>query len=161
MHFGRYGSDAESGRLQQLFVGYRSLVRGYDAESFSPSECRGVAPTGETCPQFSRLVGSRYAVANVELRIPLLGTDQLGLISFPYLPVEIAPFIDAGVAWTSSESPSIRFDRDTPDRVPVVSAGVTSRVNLLGAAVIEIFWAHPYQRPGKKGYWGFQIIPGW
>src|SRR6267143_4652458 len=37
MHVGRYGNDGE--RLYPLFIGYPSLVRGYDFGSFDASEC--------------------------------------------------------------------------------------------------------------------------
>jgi hypothetical protein len=38
---------------------------------------------------------------------------------------------------------------------------VTSRFNLLGYAVLELFWAYPFQRTGAGGQWGFQLAPGW
>jgi hypothetical protein len=45
-------------------------------------------------------------MANFELRIPLLGVSEYGLINFPYLPLEVAPFFDAGVAWRSGDTPT-------------------------------------------------------
>ncbi|HYV96360.1 MAG TPA: hypothetical protein VE967_02770 [Gemmatimonadaceae bacterium] len=159
-HFGRYGSGSESNLMQPLYLGYPSMVRGYNVESFDPSECTVVSSTN-SCPQFSRLLGSRVAIANAEFRIPLFGTSQFGLLNVPFLPLEIAPFIDAGVAWTSTERPSIRFDRNTADRVPVVSSGISARANVLGAIIVELYWVNPYQRPGKGRYFGFQIAPGW
>lgn len=161
MHVSRLGADAENPRLFPLFIGQPYLLRGYDANTFEPEECSG-APDSETgCPQFDRLVGSRMAIANVELRIPLFGTEAFGLFNVPFLPLEIAPFADAGVAWTRNENPSLRFDRNTADRVPVFSAGVATRVNLLGAAVLEFYWAHPFQRPLRGAHFGFQLMPGW
>jgi hypothetical protein len=160
MHYGRYGSDAESNRLSPLYVGYPTLVRGYDANSFNLAECSS-APSGQDdCPEFTRLNGSKVAVANLEFRIPLFGTEQFGLLS-GFLPTEVSPFVDMGMAWTDDESPTLKFDRNTTERVPVFSAGVSTRLNLLGAAIVEIFWAKPYQRPLKGSHWGFQIVPGW
>ena len=161
LHFGRYGRDAEGGLLQPLFVGQSLLIRGYDAQTFKLSECSAAPGGGESCPQFERLNGSRIAIMNLELRIPLFGNDRFGLVSVPFLPIELTPFFDAGVAWTKSESPDLRFDRETTDRVPVFSAGATTRLNLFGYAVLEIYWAHPFQRPGRSGIWGFQLAPGW
>ena len=46
-------------------------------------------------------------------------------------------------------------------RIPVVSAGVSARVNLLGYAVIEAYAARPFQRPGKSWVYGLQLAPGW
>lgn len=161
LHYGRYGADAESDRLYPLFVGYPSLMRGYDAESFDPNECSQGAPNAGGCPVFNRLEGSRVAVANVELRIPLIGNERFGILKIPFLPTEIAPFADAGMAWSSGDSPDIRFDRNTTDRVPVFSTGISARVNLLGFAVVELYWVNPYQRPGRGRYFGFQLAPGW
>lgn len=161
VHFGRYGTDAESRLLQNLFVGQSALIRGYEAYTFALDECTAPPSGSGECPEFARLNGSRIAIVNLELRIPLLGNDQFGLIDFPFLPTEFTPFIDAGVAWRASESPSLRFDRTTADRVPVVSAGVSTRISLFGYAVVEIFYVRPFQRPRKGAYFGFQLAPGW
>jgi Tol biopolymer transport system component len=163
MHIGRYGAGGEDARVSPLYVGYGTLVRGYDANSFDSSECTqtgsGASPT--QCPAFDRLLGSRLAIANAELRIPLFGSSQFGLIHWNFVPIEIAPFVDAGVAWTSTESPELTFSTTSAARIPVVASGVSGRVNLLGFAILEVYWAHPYQRPLMGHVWGFQILPGW
>ena len=46
-------------------------------------------------------------------------------------------------------------------RIPVVSTGLSARVNLLGYAVIEMYYAHPFQRPGRNWVYGIQLAPGW
>src|SRR5690606_271790 len=98
-------------------------------------------------PAFSRLFGTRVAVANLELRIPLFGVSELGLINFPIVPIEIAPFLDAGLAWTSEETPTLDFSRRTDARVPVFSTGLSARANILGYFVLEAYYAYPFQRP--------------
>ena len=77
------------------------------------------------------------------------------------LPIDVVPFVDAGVAWTSSQSPEWSFERDSPERVPVVSSGVSARVNLFGYFVFETYYVVPFQRPNKSGYFSFQLQPGW
>ncbi|HUO86725.1 MAG TPA: peptidase S9, partial [Thermoanaerobaculia bacterium] len=68
LHFGRYGDDAENELLGPLFLGRETLVRGYWFGDFAATEC--TAPPGSNaCPELDRLVGSRVAVANVELRV--------------------------------------------------------------------------------------------
>jgi Tol biopolymer transport system component len=161
LHFGRYGADAESNELYPVFVGDPSIVRGYSSESFDPAECTVSATNPSACPEFDRLVGSRVLAAGVELRIPLFGSDQLGLIRSPLFPIEIAPFIDAGVAWGRGDNPSFEFATRSTERVPVFSAGITARANLFGFAVVEAFYAHPFQRPDKDWVLGFQFAPGW
>lgn len=168
MHYGRYGADADGiddqGRrvLSEIFIGYEPLIRGYSRESFENRECTLVDPTTETtCPAFSRLFGTRVAVANLELRIPLFGVSEWGLINFPIVPIEIAPFLDAGLAWTSEESPNLDFSRRTDARVPVFSTGLSARANILGYFVLEAYYAYPFQRPDKGWHWGFNLAPGW
>ena len=159
MHFGRYFGDADDPtRLRPIYVGDPALVRGYDANSIDPNECTGTPE--DACPEFNRLLGSRVAVVNAELRIPLFGTPELGLFETRFLPIEIAPFVDAGVAWSGDESAEIRFVRNSTERVPVVSAGISTRLNLFGALIVEAFYAYPFQRDvGWVG--GFQLAPGW
>jgi Tol biopolymer transport system component len=164
MHYGLYGKDSETDRIGSLYVGDGSLVRGYSYDSYSANDCTsngsgGLA--GSTCPQFDRLVGSRLALANAEIRIPLFGTSGFGLISSPLPPIEIAPFVDAGVAWTKSSGPVWDFTSTSGERTPVVSTGIASRINLFGFAVFQVYYAHPFQRPGRGGVWGFVLQPGW
>jgi hypothetical protein len=159
IHYARYGRDADEGLLFPLFLGDQALVRGYEYNSFNGNECTG--STAGTCPVFDRLLGSKLAVFNAELRIPLFGTEQFGLINFPYLATEIAPFFDAGVAWTGTQSPTLEFARNSAARVPVFSTGVSARVNLLGYAVLELYYVYPFQRPNEGWHFGFQIAPGW
>ncbi len=160
VHVGRYGNGSEDQRLYPMYVGDPQLVRGYEFDNFRQQECVG-GSTPSSCPAFDRLIGSRIAVANFEIRIPLLGTEQLGLINFPYVATEISPFVDAGVAWTSNQSPTIEFARNATGRVPVFSTGISARMNILGYLVLEAYYAYPFQRPEKGGHFGFQIAPGW
>jgi outer membrane protein assembly factor BamA len=163
LHYGMYGKDAESDRIGAMYLGDGSLVRGYSYNSFTSSDCTsgtgGLATS--SCPQFDRLVGSKLALANAELRIPLFGTSGFGLIASPLPPIEIAPFVDAGVAWTKASGPVWDLSTTSGDRTPVVSTGIASRVNLFGFAVFEVYYAHPFQRPGRSGVWGFVLQPGW
>jgi hypothetical protein len=164
LHYGRYGRDAENGRLSPLFVGYQWFIRGYDPGSFDARDCpQAASATTTSCPAFDRLIGSRIGVFNAEMRIPLFGTEEFGLFNLPFVPTEISPFFDAGVAYTSNSNDRVRwaFDRNAIDRVPVFSTGVSARFNILGYAVLEAYYAHPYQRPGRSWLWGFQLAPGW
>src|SRR6185436_2037284 len=159
IHYGRYGRDAENGLIAPLYIGQSSLVRGYEIDSIGLEECSKNNSNPNTCPVFDRLNGSRIAVANAELRIPLFGTKEFGIFS-GFIPTEVAPFVDAGVAWGAGDRPKLAFKTNTNERVPVVSAGVTVRM-LLSYIPLEFYWAKPFQRPGKGLVFGFNIIPGW
>jgi hypothetical protein len=161
LHFGRYGRDAESERLSLLYVGQPTLVRGYELGDIGLSECTPVPGNTTACPEFDRLIGSRLAVANLELRLPLLGVPGYGLIKASFLPTDLALFVDAGTAWSKGETPKVRFDQQSIERVPVVSAGATARILLGGFAVLEFYVAKPFQRPKANWVTGFVIAPGW
>ncbi|HEY2829269.1 MAG TPA: BamA/TamA family outer membrane protein [Thermoanaerobaculia bacterium] len=158
LHYGRYGRDSDNFNiLSPIDLGYSYLVRGYD--SVSLGEC--VATPADPCPVYDRLVGSRIAATSIELRAPLLGTKEYGLINAPAVPTEMEAFVDAGEAWTAHQTPKFNFKRDaTSTLVPVVSVGVGLRI-LLSYIPIEIYAAKPFQRPQKNIVYGFNITPGW
>ncbi|HEX2164912.1 MAG TPA: BamA/TamA family outer membrane protein [Thermoanaerobaculia bacterium] len=160
LHFGRYGTDAENDLLGPIYLGRETLVRGYALGDFDATEC--TAPPGSNaCPEFDRLTGSRVAVVNLEFRVPLFGVEEYGLFELPFLPTDLVLFADAGTAWTEDESPDVRFDRETTDRVPVFSAGVAARIVLGGYLPLELYYAKPFQRPDTDWQFGFVIAPGW
>jgi len=162
LYFGRHGGGSEDPQLAPLNVGQEVLVRGYSVGSFSFNEC-SAPPPGQIggCPEYERLEGSRMGVVNLELRLQALGTQQLGLAEARFAPTELVAFVDIGAAWTADESLDFRFEQDTTDRVPVVSAGIAARVLLGGVLPIQFYAAHPFQRPKKDWVYGFLIAPGW
>jgi WD40 repeat protein len=156
LHYGRYGGDSDDNRLQDIFVGYSSLVHGYDPNSFSPAECGPQLQVNGSCPVFDQLVGSKVAVGNAEARLELLG--PLGIIpSKPIPPVQAAWFYDTGEAWTGASRAGFLGG----PRSAVSSYGAALRVNILGYAVGEISLAHPNDRPGRNWIWQFSLVPGW
>jgi WD40 repeat protein len=151
LHFGRYGSGGEDPRLVPLFVGRQSLVRGYESGSFSVSECG----EGGGCPVFDQLLGSRVLAMNFEARFPLLALFGAKRLYGP-IPVEVGGFFDAGVAWDSTVTPKIfGGERDL-----VRSVGATARVNLFGFAVLQVDYAKPLDRPGRKPFFQFNLLNG-
>lgn len=157
LYYGRYGTDAENGRLSSLYLGQGSLVRGYEPWNINPVEC---GDNVQTCPVFDRLTGSKLAAAGVEVRAPLFGPPQFGLINASFLPTEIFGFADAGAAWTSTQDVTWKWATNTDERVPVLSAGVGVRI-LLSYIPIEFYAAKAFQRPTEGTVYGFNIVPGW
>jgi hypothetical protein len=161
LHLGNYGARADDVFASE-YLGYPnglSFVRGYSFFSYDANECTGMSVG--SCPTLNRLQGTRLAMASIELRVPLFGNERYGLVNFPYLPTELALFADGGVAWSDEEAPVLKFSTDSSERTPVFSAGVTSRFNLFNAVILEIFYAHPFQRPEKGSHFGIQLVPGW
>ena len=169
LHFGRYGKKLDGNPrtaiIQPYFLGWETFVRGYAYESIEQQECDNSSEelglARGNCPGFDRLFGHRLAVANLEMRVPLLGTPQFGLLNFPYLPTEFVLFADAGLAWNDLDEVDFDFVRSGGKRVPVFSAGASARFNILGFLVLEAYYAFPFQRPDKGAHWGFLFSPGW
>jgi hypothetical protein len=75
-------------------------------------------------------------------------------------------FFDGGLAWTSSANPtwSLNYSTSKDDltkRLPVFSTGVSLRINLFGAMILEPFYAFPLGQ-GKDSYaFGLNFFPGW
>lgn len=158
LHYGRYGRDAENALLVPLFIGYPEMVHGYGFGSFAASECTPSA-TGATasalCGPVDNLVGSRVAVANIEVRAPIPGLFR-GQVDYGRLPVDLVGFFDAGVAWSSSTRPAFAGGTRTLSR----SVGAAIRVNVFGLFAVEIAASHPFDRPNKSLRWQIGIRQG-
>ncbi|HEY0157601.1 MAG TPA: BamA/TamA family outer membrane protein, partial [Thermoanaerobaculia bacterium] len=152
LHYGRYGAGAEDERLTPMYLGRGSIMRGYDPYSIDPIECG--TGNGNTCPVFDRLIGTRIAAGSVEVRAPLFGTREFGLINNPFLPTEIFAFGDVGAAWSDDDEVNWSYETDTTERVPVFSVGLGLRI-LLSYIPIEVYAAKPFQRPDEEIVYGF------
>ena len=160
MYYGRFGSDAENNRLPALYIGYPGLVRGYDSNSFDPEDC--VQTLTSSCELFDRLIGSRAAIANAELRFPLWGLFSRSSFYGP-LPIEMALFADAGMAWGQGTLFGLSTDTvfgNISNKDPVSSVGLALRANAFGFAVVEVNFVRPLQRPEQGWMWQFNLRPG-
>jgi hypothetical protein len=152
MHVGRYGGDSEDARLFPLFIGYSTLVRGYDPNDFTSEDCTPVA--SDSCPELNRLLGSRIGVVNAELRMPIGGFVS-GNYDYGPIPAELFGFFDAGIAWTKAAG-VIPRDGQPWSR----SIGFGARVNLFGYAIGEFNMARPLDRPVRHWDFVFNLRPG-
>jgi hypothetical protein len=158
MHLGRYGSDAESERMYPLSFAYPTLTRGNSLDNIE-----GYSTEEGQAYSINQIYGSRILVANAEWRIPLTGPERLSRIKSKLLFTELALFADGGLAWTSSDKPSLKLEAESPgERVPFLSAGISLRVNLFGMMVIEPYYAFPWRGDRfVKGTFGLNFSPGW
>lgn len=158
MQFGNYGPGSNDFRLSRVFLGYPSLIRGYDYGSFDLNRC----PANQALNQCSEytvlndLFGTRIAVGNAELRVPLLG--PLGLLTKTgnAPPADLVAFYDAGVAWTSDSQATFLGG----PRPILTSAGVGLRINLFGFLLGELDYVDPFQRTDKGPYITFGFNTG-
>jgi hypothetical protein len=151
-HYGRYGSGAEDPRFYPLFVGYPSMVRGWDTNTFTAAECPA---NSNTCPMYDQLFGSKLLVANVEARFPLFALFGARNLYGP-VPIEVGAFFDTGVAWYSGQKPALFGG----EQQFVKSVGGTARLNLFGYAVLQFDLAWPLDRPGKGKVFQFNLLAG-
>jgi len=164
--FGRFSAQADS--LFPIFLGTPELIRGYTAGSLRRNECLldlGGSVTG--CSVLDQLIGSRIAVANFELRFPLINNLTLGILPVRLPPIEGALFFDAGLAWDRRHSfgdGTLVWSRSGGEnadvvRQPLKSWGASIRGNLLGFLILRVDYAKPLDRPGKSAYWTLSIGP--
>ena len=163
--FGRFGRDDNQ---FPIFLGNSQLMRGYTAGSLQRNECLAAQDASVTgCPALAQLVGSRIAVANLELRFPLFSLLTRGGRPVRLPPIEGALFFDAGLAWDRRQSFTDgtivrrRAPDDNPDvvRQPLRSWGASIRGNLAGLAIVRADYAKPLDRPGKSAYWTLSFGP--
>lgn len=169
LFFGRFGRDDEQ---FPVFLGSTELIRGYTAGSFRRNECLfDLVGSITGCSALDQLIGSRIAVANFELRFPLIQNLTLGVLPIRLPPVEGALFFDMGMAWTREhnfwdlfrEGGTVQLSRrgENKDvvRQPLKSWGVSIRGNLLGFVILRADYAKPLDRPGKSAYWTLSLGP--
>jgi Tol biopolymer transport system component len=152
LHYGRYGKGAEDSRLYSLYIGYETLVRGYNSGSYDMDEF-----DADNDPfDFDRLLGSKLVVANVELRFPLFNVLGIGKGYYGILPTDFYAFFDTGLAWRSDDEDSFFKGR----RKPVSSVGVGLRTNFFGYLILGVNYVRPLDRPNKGWYFQFSLTPG-
>jgi Tol biopolymer transport system component len=168
LHFGRYGRDEAV--PSAVFLGYPSLLRGYGYSSVQ-NDCLAeleTSGTGPDCDVFQALFGSRMAVTNLELRLPLIRNPVRGSVQVP--PVEVFSFLDAGAAWGKLQASdgsvvttNLNFEHGVgsslTERGFLASGGVGARMNLFGYIIVEADYVNAFDRP-THWHWQFSFQPG-
>jgi hypothetical protein len=162
-----YGRFGDASGLYPLYLGYPFLIRGYEPQTFYNNSTR--PSNGFTIDQLS---GSRLAVASFEVRLPFTGPEKLAQIKSKFFFSDLNAFFDAGLAWNQGDE--IKLGQLTPNsqaldsqggplqRVPAMSAGISLRVNVFGAFVLEPYLAYPLNRNDvSKPVFGLGFTPGW
>jgi Tol biopolymer transport system component len=167
MHVGRYGRDEH--RVGAIYLGWPFLIRGYDRGSLARSCDDSLPLGGRDCDLYFRdLIGSRVAVANAELRVPLIRPMVVrGTLGLP--PVDGFAFLDAGLAWGRVQDNRGQIVESTPvfrrgvqegsDRGYVTSGGFGARVNVFGYFVLEGAYVNAFDRD-RGWHWQFAMQPG-
>jgi outer membrane protein assembly factor BamA len=162
MFLGRIGRD---GDRFPIYLGTTELIRGYTAGSVFNNECaKDSVPSGgyTGCATLDQLIGSRIAVANIELRFPLARNFVLGFLPVGFPPIEGALFYDAGIAWQSGDTLTWKRAAGANPafvRAPLKSYGASIRANVLGFVILRFDYTKPVDRPGKHPYWTVSLGP--
>jgi hypothetical protein len=160
----RVYSDLSIGKDESAFPKYIArpdFVRGYDRNSTFYLSCPVIGANPTNCSAV-QLLGSRVAVANAELRFPLIRRLELGFLPFDLPPLDGLFFYDAGLAWTGGQfvygaRPS---DYDVAkQRYPLRSYGFGVRLNLFNYAILRWDFAIPVDQNGHKGVWTWSLWP--
>jgi hypothetical protein len=156
LHYGRYGRDSE--QFRPNYLGYDWFMRGYSPGSVN-EDCRRGGDV-QACEVLGQLQGSRVAVANAELRFPLIQQLAFGFAPVGLPPIEGFVFGDAGTAWRSGMSPVFeRGLQEGMDRGIFTSYGGGARVNVFGLLVLEAAYVNPQERL-RGWHWQFAVQPG-
>jgi Tol biopolymer transport system component len=156
LYVGRFGKDAESGVLPPLYLGYPSLIRGYAAIEYAQN-------TNQQSVTINDLIGSKIYVGNAELRLPFTGPERLSMIKSSFLFTELNLFTDGGFAWGNR---NLLVNQDETGKIQrsskfIMSSGVSLRVNVFGALIVEPYYAIPWQNGGfSNASFGLNFMPG-
>jgi Tol biopolymer transport system component len=141
------------------YIGFPQYVRGYDRENYLSANCGAAGSTTTDCGA-TQLLGSRVAVANAELRFPLIRRFDLGFLPISLPPLDGLFFYDAGMAWSKDQSITLTRPANydlSKNRFPLRSYGFGLRLNLFNLALIRWDYAIPRDSFNKKGYWWWTI----
>jgi hypothetical protein len=167
LHYGRYGGEEQ----YPLYLGSPWFIRGLSSNNIRET-------FAQNDRSFEELIGTKLAIANLELRVPFTGPEQIALIKSGLLFSDLNFFIDAGMAWTSYDQfgePTFRLDEngnpiifpgtgepivDQAQVRPIATVGASLRVNLFGQIILEPYLARPLVKGGTFNF-GLNLLPGW
>lgn len=159
-----------------IYIGDMGFVRGYGSIFSNNSiDDQGL--------DFGQLIGTKMAMVNAEVRIPFTGPKGLALFGSGTFFTDLTFFFDGGVAFDEfshfsdgellvvpqrDESGQIITDSNgnpfyTEEFLKPIfatSVGVSMRINLFGALILEPYYAIPL-RDGSSPQFGLNFIPGW
>jgi outer membrane protein assembly factor BamA len=161
----RFYSSMSFGRNETAFPKYIArpdFVRGYDRNNSFYLTCPIIGANPSNCSAV-QLLGSRVAVANAELRFPLVRRFELGVLPIALPPLDGLFFYDVGAAWSKDQSLYLHRPENydvTKQRYPLRSYGFGLRLNLFNYAIVRWDYAVPLDQPGSHGgFWTWSLWP--
>lgn len=175
--FGRFYQNNATSSLYPIFIGYPYLIRGYEAQTFYTNNT-----TATNNFTINQLFGNRVGIFNLEARLPFTGPEKLAVIKSKLLFTDLNVFFDAGLAYSPGDKVTfgldpqyVRTDITGVDpttgkpvtskvysHVPATSVGISLRINVFGAFILEPYLAIPFQRTDVTyPVFGLNFAPGW
>lgn len=151
LHYSTMGRDSKS--FYPILIGDMGLVHGYGYGRLDELQ-------EETSLDPNALFGSKIFLSSFEVRLPFTGPERLAVIKSGALFSELAFFIDGGVAFNEYTDLGKEIVDGVPEPKWVFSTGLSARVNVFGAIIIEPYFAWPLL-DGAKGRFGVFLVPGW
>jgi hypothetical protein len=144
------------------YIARPDFVRGYDRNNSFYLTCPIIGANTSNCSAV-QLLGSRVAVANAELRFPLVRRLDLGVLPITLPPLDGLFFYDVGAAWSKDQSLYLSRPANydvAKQRYPLRSYGFGLRLNLFNYAIVRWDYAIPLDQPGsKRGFWTWSLWP--
>ena len=144
------------------YIARPDFVRGYDRNNALFLSCPIIGASTWNCSA-TQLLGSRVAVANIELRFPLVRRLELGILPLALPPLEGLFFFDAGMAWSKGQKVFASKPENyeaASHRYPLRSYGMGLRLNLFNYALLRWDYAVPLDQQGaKRGFWTWSLWP--
>jgi len=105
---------------------------------------------------YDRMSGSKYALANLELRFPLLRYLILGALPIGFANVEGTMFVDAGTAWSDNNALQL-FHKENGSTVMkdlLMGTGVGARAILFGIPLkFDVAWSYDLRKFSPPKYY--------
>jgi Tol biopolymer transport system component len=153
-HYAQHSDDLLDAFPVLVGNGQLGLIRGFDYSHLDENRERYDL-------SFLDLSGSKFFVTSFEVRLPFTGPQAIALLPSGGFFSEFAFFVDAGVAFDDYDQIGTTGDDPNAKSSPIVaSTGISLRVNLFGALIVEPYYAWPIQS-GSRPVFGFNLVPGW
>lgn len=164
-YYGRLGTKniEDYNRLYPMFLGYPWYMHGFWGKALGNQ-------TSTLALSEEQLKGSQMGLTNFEVRLPFTGPKKLALIDFAYVPTDLNFFFDMGMAWDDAKTPGMNKEyifNDGKKQIlkvkPIISTGLSLRINALGYLILEPYLAFPiYNGKVQRAVTGINfMIPGW
>ncbi|MFZ1704116.1 MAG: hypothetical protein WAT79_07195, partial [Saprospiraceae bacterium] len=167
--------EKEVNSVYPFYLGNMGFVRGLGGILNTDIENFGLV--------FRQLLGSKIMMIGGEVRLPFTGPKQLALIPIGGFLSDINLFVDSGVVFDDfnqfktgteiytvvrdddgqiviDQNGNVSYDFQNVKPSILTSVGLSMRVNLFGALILEPYYARVITK-GSRFQWGLNIIPGW